>query len=118
MLNLELCESARDGLGLALGGRIDGLRRTFAGGKDSPVDAEDIAAVSRDFAAVLYTMLVQQMQRTVGRGEQQSVVAEGVRDFFGMFMPRAMAESQGDPLAAYLREALSTRHGERIDETG
>ncbi|MFO7956024.1 MAG: hypothetical protein R6X33_02870 [Candidatus Brocadiia bacterium] len=118
MLSLESCDAVRDGLGLTLGSRVDGLRRSVAPGKGSPADAEELAEVSRDFASVLYTTLVQQMQRTVGRDEEQSVVSEGVRDFFGMFMPRALAEAQGDPLTGYLQEALSTRYGERLDETG
>ena len=119
MLNSGSCETLADGPGLALTGRIEQIRRAFGAGDASHPEGGDLDEVARHFASVFYTALVRQMQRTLAQDdEEQSVLADGARGFFTMFMPRAMARSKDDPLAGYLRQALESAHGERLDETG
>jgi len=92
-------------------GAAEGLSRCVQKGPD----AEAMRAVSRDFASVLYSTLWQQMQRTVGRdeeGEEDESFKEGVQDFVGMFLPRAVAGHSQDPLSRYIYEHLGKLRGE------
>ncbi len=118
MLSSGSCEVAFDGLGLALTGGAESVRQTLAAREGPEAECAELDEVARDFAAVFYTTLVRQMQRTLQNEEEESAMSDGARGFFTMFMPRALARSQGDPLAGYLRRALDVRYGERLDETG
>ena len=116
MLNSESCDLGRHGLQGMLSGRIDALRRTASGSTGSA--DEQLREVSQDFAAVMYSVLVKEMQKTVqvGLDEAEGAFANGARDFMGMFLPRAIAGNPDDALARSIYQSLSSQQGERVDE--
>jgi hypothetical protein len=106
---------AGQGLDLLLNGRAQALTRAMPGAESHvPTEAEQ-DRTARDFAAVLYSAAVRQMQRTIGRDEEEDAMAEGVRDFFGLFLPRALAQHRQDGLSRYLRRQLAAHYGEASD---
>jgi hypothetical protein len=87
--------------------RVHELGRGLSEG-GAPRSARDVAA---DFASVLYTQVVKQMQKTMQSDEEESALAGGVRDFMSMLLPTAVSRSGNDPVAAYLEQVISRRHG-------
>jgi hypothetical protein len=91
---------------------------------DAPQDKQDaleVQRVSRDFASLFYTMLVQQMQKTAREqayddGEEEGGMRESVDGFVGMFLPQAIAGQSNDPLSTYIYGHLSKRNGGPPDE--
>lgn len=80
-------------------------------------DPEQLRSVARDFASLLYTTLIQQMQKTVREeSEDDEPLREGVEGFVSMFLPQAVAGNSQDPLSKYIYEHLSARYGDRVDE--
>ncbi|MHC4479895.1 MAG: hypothetical protein ACYS1C_02865 [Planctomycetota bacterium] len=118
MLNSGSCEGVTEALQHLAEGRLDSLTRRLPYAQDGPVEPELLRQVARDFASLLYSVLFQQMQKTVGRSEEEEgPLKEGVRDFMAMFLPQAMAEAPADALTRYIHEHLGARHGEQLDES-
>ncbi len=115
MLNSESCDPLPAALESASAERArklaEGMRAGLNGGSPQTLDK-----VSRDFASVFYSALVQQMQKTVEDSEdEETALSSGVQGFFGMFMPQAIAGQAGDPLAGYIKQSLA-RHGNPADQ--
>ncbi|MCK4282856.1 MAG: hypothetical protein KAX44_00960 [Candidatus Brocadiae bacterium] len=119
MLNSGLCETAQHGLDSLLSTRAERLASRLSGVEGTDKKPDDLAQVSRDFASLLYTVLVQQMQRTVRpEQEEDGPLSQGVRDFFGLFLPQAVASHPEDALSRYIHQHLGARYGDRLDERG
>ncbi len=119
MLNSGLCETAPYGLDSLLSARAEHLASRLSGVGGTDKKPDDLAQVSRDFASLFYTALVQQMQRTVSQEqEEDGPLAQGVRDFFGLFLPQAIASHPKDALSRYIHQHLGARYGDRLDERG
>ncbi len=118
MLNSGLCEKAHCGLEQALSARVEDLARRAHRPRGEGGGAGEPARTARDFATLLYSSLVRQMQRTVKWTEEDGPVAQGARDFFGMFLPRCLASQTTDPLTRYVSEQISSQRGDRVDEEG
>ncbi len=114
-----------DGVGPALDGlaasRAQEAARRLPGRGHDAEDPQAMRGASRDFAALFYTMLVQQMQKTAREGaaedeDEEAAMKESVDGFVGMFLPQAVAGQTGDPLAEYIYEHLSKRNGGPPDD--
>lgn len=114
MLNSGLCETGVHAPDILTARQFS--RPTAAQGEGNGL--QQIRRVSKDFASVFYTTMVQQMQRGLRPAKDEDSVSEGVRGLLGMYLPGALVQSPSDPLTSYIYEQLSVRHGEVMDETG
>ena len=81
--------------------------------------APGLKEVAREFSAVIYGMLVEQMRRTVKDEDAEDdggAVGQGAEDLLAMFLPRALAGESTDPLTVYILEDLSRNRGVNVDE--
>ncbi len=114
-----------DGVGPALDGleasrAVELVRRLPDRARDAK-DSPALQGASRDFAALLYTMLVQQMQKTAREEaaedeDEETAMKDSVDGFVGMFLPQAVAGQAGDPLTDYIHGHLSNRNGGPPDD--
>jgi hypothetical protein len=119
MLNSGSCDGIGPALNSLISERAEELARRLPFRPDQAADPQTLGAVARDFAELFYSLLVQQMQKTVrqeGEDEEEAVVREGVQDFVGMFLPKAVAGAAQDSLARYIFEHLGSSSGEQVDE--
>lgn len=117
MLRSGSCDIAPCALDRYLSGRVDRLAGALACAAESKTGDHKLEEVARDFASLFYSVLVQQMHKTVRQDDEDGPVAQGVWDFFTMFLPRAIAGQSGDPLTRYIHQGLSTRHGDVFDDS-
>jgi len=116
MLSSKSCNPAPWALDGCLANRADALlARLPAADAGAPV-GQPLKEVARDFASLFYSILVQQMRRSIGSDEQAGPVSEGAWGFFTMFLPRAIAGQPGDALTRYMHDQLSARYGGIVDE--
>ncbi|MGD2175972.1 MAG: hypothetical protein PVJ27_11260 [Candidatus Brocadiaceae bacterium] len=118
MLNSGLCEPSAHGFDVLLSARTASLAQRLGGPGRPHDEPQDLEKACRDFASLFYSTLVRQMQRTVREEEDQGPVTQGAWDFFGLFLPRALASNPDDALSRYIQEQISSRFGEGLDETG
>lgn len=118
MLNSESCELGRQALQRLDGARAESLGNALRNAGEQSPRRQVPKGVCRDFAAVMYGILVKEMQRSVRAfgDEGESPYARGAEDMVGMYLPRAMASKADDPVVRYFREGLSMDYGERLDE--
>jgi len=118
MLSCGSCDAAESALGRLVSARTDQAVAQQVDCSDDEPDAQTLRGVSCDFASLLYSKLVQQMQRTSPEEEEEEAesLKEGIQDFVTMFLPRAVAQGAHDPLSAYVYESLSARYGGAVDE--
>ncbi len=118
MLNYESC----DALQAALNRRCQAHLSQGAHAIDrkqgcGTAEGEELMRVSRDFAAVMYTMVIKEMQKTVAADDEaQGIIGEGARGMIAMFLPQSLAQSPADPVANYVYRQLSGSDGGRLDE--
>lgn len=118
MLNFESCDLARQAADGLAGGRAQQWARRLAGGLDAE-DTDRLKRLSRDFAGLMYGMLVKEMQEAIRENAAgESAFADGAQNLFTMFLPRALADSRNDPLSANIYDALTAFQddGGRLDE--
>jgi len=117
MLSSGLCDAVEPAWGQLVSARAQQLAERLPYGPEGQGDLKALWNVSRDFASLLYSTLVQQMQKPLQEDEEEDEsLKETVRDFVGMFLPGVVAESPQDPLSAYIYEHLSARCGGALDE--
>lgn len=117
MLSSGLCEGVERALFHSASEQVDAVTRRLPYEPEGPPDPATLRQVARDFASLLYSILVRQMQATVKQDtDDDGPIKQGVRDFLAMLLPQAVADSPGDVLARYLHQHLSERFGERLDE--
>jgi Rod binding domain-containing protein len=120
MLNSGSCDRPEWALDGLLSRRLEHATRAAPPDTNSGANADELKRTAEDFAALFYTELVKQMQKTVRDeaqdGEDDAAMREGVDDFLTMFLPQALARSNGDSLAAYVHKQLKLRYGE-LDES-
>ncbi len=118
MLSSGSCDGADLGIEALAAGRAEALVRRLPYDPARPPDEQTLRRLARDFASVFYSMLVKQMQRTVGGDEEDAdAISEGVRDFMGMFLPQVAARHPRDALAEYIFQQVNARYGGRLDES-
>jgi len=120
MQSSGLCEGPDRALEGWLAGRVRSLAGQAAGRGEDERQGRRLEGVARQFAGILYIQLVRQMQRTVRADEDEdrcSPISEGALDFLDMFLPQAIADEQGDPVARYIHQQLDARCGEMADES-
>ena len=116
MLNSGSCRENGRLPDVLMPGRADVSLRRLARTGQGGADRQALKGAARDFASLFYSILIRQMQKTVQSDDEGSVVSQGARDFFTMFLPRAMAGQAEDPLARYMVEQLGRRYGDVVDE--
>lgn len=117
MLNSGSCEPVGAALDRLAGQQAEQVLRRLPHPPEGRPDMKVLEGVARDFASLFYSELVKQMQRTLrADNEDDGPMKQGVEDFFGMFLPRAVADDPDDALARYIYEQLTTRYGGRLDE--
>ena len=117
MPSFESCDPASMARDNLLSGPLEALRdgARMAEGAEA-ASPEALRRLGRDFASVFYATLYRQMQKTVERDEDEGPLAEGARDFMAVFLPRALADMEADPLARQIFAGLKAQHGDRADE--
>lgn len=122
MLISESCDGVRPAFDQLTNSRAQRAAQLL---RDAPRDEQNALErerVSRDFASLFYTMLVQQMQKTARSqalddgDEGEGQMKESVDGFVGMFLPQAIAGQSKDPLSTYIYGHLSKRNGSPPDE--
>jgi len=116
MLTSGLCDYDCPVLEYLNSGRADSMLAQLSAAGPSADDKQSLESAARGFASLFYSVLVQQMQKTVQSEENESTVSQGVQGFFGMFMPQVVGGHAGDPLALYILDQLTKRYGEVVDE--
>ena len=116
MLSSESCEAAGYALSDLAGGKLEALASRLPYQSEDGQAREIPEPLSREFAGVLYSMMVREMQKAIPRDEESSVVTESVQGFLQMFLPKALAEARSDALSQYLRQQLIQHPGEQVNE--
>lgn len=116
MLSSRLCNPAPWALDSCLANRADALLGRLPSADAEAPEGQPLKEVARDFASLFYSVLVQQMRKSVGSDEEAGPVSEGAWGFFTMFLPRAITGQPGDALTRYVHDQLSARYGGIVDE--
>jgi len=109
-------------------GRIEMLARRLAAAEgDEGVSDEALKRAAQDFASVFYSLVFKELQQSVravteGDGDEQDSedggpMTQGVDDFVGMFLPKAIAGHCGDPLTRYIYDSLKDFYRDGLDES-
>jgi len=118
MLSSGSCSPAPCALDGYLANRADALLGRLASADAGAPEGQTLKEVARDFASLFYSMLVQQMRKSLGSDDEDAgPVSEGAWDLFTMFLPRAIAGQPGDALTRYVHDHLSVRYGELVNES-
>jgi len=115
MLSLESCREHCQLLDLIVSGKADTVIEALPQ-SDAAGVPETLQNVARDFASLLYSLLIQQMRKATDSEDEEGAVAEGAWDLLGMFMPRAVAGGSNDPLSSYVVNQLRGSNGGLVDE--
>ncbi len=98
-----------------MGGRVDHVARRVLAAAQGEQDPEALRKVSRDFAAIFYSVLLREMQKSVKWTEDAGPMEQGVENLISLYLPGAIAQSQGDPLARQIYRHFKTSYGDPSD---
>jgi hypothetical protein len=119
MLNSGSCDLYGAAFSDSEARRVGAAARRLAEAADGRADDESLERVSRDFAAVMYTTVLKEMQKTTWseEGEEEKALGQAARDFVAMFLPQAIADQPNDALTRYILQGIRRLQGGAVDES-